>query len=415
MDASPATPSSEEPSNPPYAAPDAPAASDASPDAPPASDEHRADTPDTARAPDETEAPRRRGPPPAVSWLGLVTGGIGLVLAALGIASLLVSRDNGVKALDARLAGVESNVRAIASRAPPAAGDAKTLDEVASRIAKLEAGPAAPAQGAASDSALADRIAALDAQLKTLAETIGSLGRRDEEVFAAARDARARVDANATAVADLAQKLPTATAAERAAIEALGKRVGAMEALGNRVDAVERSQQAAARDDRAVRLALAATALNTAVERGGAFTAELSAVKSLGGDPKLIAALEPFAASGVPPAAALAREFAELAPSLQASTAPREGVLARLQTNAEKLIQVRRVDAPAGSDAGAIVARAEAKASRGDIGGAASELGQLPADARVRAQAWITRVEARQAAIDASRRLAADALAGLGK
>jgi hypothetical protein len=195
----------------------------------------------------------------------------------------------------------------------------------------------------------------------------------------------------------------------------MGKRVGALEALGSRVDAVERSQQAAARDDRAVRFALAATALNTAVERGGAFTAELSAVKALGGDPKLIAALEPFAASGVPASAGLAREFSELAPSLQASTAPREGALARLQMNAEKLIQVRRVDAPAGSDAGAILARAEAKASRGDIGGAASELGQLPADARVRAQAWITRVEARQAAIDASRRLAADSLAGLGK
>jgi hypothetical protein len=412
MDASPATPSSEEPANQPSAAPDAPAASDASPDAPPASDEHRADTPDAARA-DAAETPRR-GPPPAVSWLGLVTGGIGLVLAALGIASLLVSRDNGVKALDARLAGVESNVRVIASRPPPAT-DPKTLDEVASRIAKLEAGAGAPPQGAASDSALADRIAALDAQLKTLAETIGSLGRRDEEVFAAARDARARVDANATAVADLAQKLPAATAAERAAVEAMGKRVGALEALGSRVDAVERSQQAAARDDRAVRLALAATALNTAVERGAAFTAELSAVKSLGGDPKLIAALEPFAASGVPASAALAREFAEFAPSLQASAAPREGVLARLQMNAEKLIQVRRADESAGSDAGAIVARAEAKASRGDIGGAASELGQLPPDARARAQPWITRAQARQAAIDASRRLAADALSGLGK
>jgi hypothetical protein len=415
MDASPATPSSEEPANPPSAAPEAPAASDASlPDAPPASDASRADTPDAARAPDATETPRR-GPPPAISWLGLVTGGIGLVLAALGIASLLVSRDNGVKALDARLAGVENNVRAIASRAPPAAVDAKTLDEVASRIAKLEAGAAAPAQGAASDSALTDRIAALDAQLKTVAETIGSLGRRDEEVFAAARDARARVDANATAVADLAQKLPAATAAERAVVEAMGKRVGALEALGSRVDAVERSQQAAARDDRAVRLALAATALNTAVERGSAFAAELSAVKALGGDPKLIAALEPFAASGVPASAGLAREFSELAPSLQASTAPREGVLARLQMNAEKLIQVRRVDESAGSDAGAIAARAEAKASRGDIGGAASELGQLPPDTRARAQPWITRVEARHAAIDASRRLAADALAGLGK
>ena len=386
MDASPATPSSEEPSNPPSAAPDA------------------------------SDTPRRRGLPPAVSWLGLVTAGIGLVLAALGIASLLVSRDNGVSALDARLAGVESNLRALASRAPSAAADPKALDEVASRVAKLEAAAPAPPQGAASDSALADRIAALEAQLKTVAETVGSLGRRDEGVFAAARDARARAEANAAALADMAQKIPAATAAERDALEALAKRVGALEALGNRVGALERNEQAAERGDRALRLALAATALNTAVERGDAFAAELSAVKALGGDPKLVAALEPFAASGVPSAAPLAREFAELAPSLQASTVPpREGVLARLQMNAEKLIRVRRVDEPAGSDAGAIVARAEAKASRGDIGGTASELGQLPPDARARGQAWITRAQARQAAIDAGRRLAADALAGLGK
>src|SRR6201984_3727014 len=92
--------------------------------------------------------------------------------------------------------------------------------------------------------------------------TCGGAGGRDEEVFAAARDARARVDANATAVADLAQKLPAATAAERAAVEEKGKRVPELDTLGSRVDAVERSQQAAARDDRALRLALAAIALN---------------------------------------------------------------------------------------------------------------------------------------------------------
>jgi hypothetical protein len=394
MDASTATPPSEEPANPPSAAPAAP---------------------DATQAPDATETPRRRGLPPAVSWLGLVTAGIGLVLAAIGIASLLVSRDNGVRAVDARLAGVERNVRELASRAPPAAAEPKALDEMASRVARLEAVAGAAPQGAVSEHALADRIAALETQLKTLAETIGSLGRRDEEVFAAARETRARAEANAAALADLAQKLPAAAAAERDALQALANRVGALEALGNRVSALERSEQAAKRDERAVRLTLAATALNTAVERGDAFTAELAAVKALGGDPKLIAGLEPFAGSGVPPAAVLAREFAELAPSLQASPAPREGVLGRLQTNAEKLIQVRRVDEPAGSDAGAIVARAEAKASRGDIAGAASELGQLPPDARARAQAWITRAQARQAAIDASRRLSADSLAGLGK
>ena len=409
MDASPATPSSEEPANPPSDAADARRSSEehsasAAPDGP---------TDASSAAP---ETPPRRGLPPAVSWLGLVTAGIGLVLAALGVASLLVSRDNGVKSLDARLAGVERNVRELASRAPPAAADPKALEEVASRVAKLEAATAAPPQVAASDSAFSDRVAALEAQLKTVAETIGSLGRRDEEVFTAAREARTRADANAAAVADLAQKLPAATAAERGAVEDMGKRVAALEVLGNRVSALERSAQTAERGDRALRLALAATALNTAVERGDAFTSELAAVKALGGDAKLIAALEPFAASGVPPAAALAREFAELAPSLEASTAPpREGVLARLQTNAEKLVQVRRVDEPAGSDAGAIVARAQAKASRGDIAGAASELAQLPPDARAKAQAWIARVAARQAAIDASRRLSADALAGVGK
>src|SRR5205807_4949489 len=132
------------------------------------------------------------------------------------------------------------------------------------------------------------RVAAREAQRKTAGATLGTPAPRDEEGSTAPRDARARVDANAAAVADLAQKLPAATAAERGAVEDLGKRVSALEALGNRISALERSQQTAERGDRALRLALAATALNTAVERGDAFTPELAAVKALGGDPKLI-------------------------------------------------------------------------------------------------------------------------------
>jgi hypothetical protein len=165
-----------------------------------------------------------------------------------------------------------------------------------------------------------------------------------------------------------------------------------------------------------VRLALAATALNAAVERGDAFAAELATVKALGADPKFVAALEPFARSGVPSAAALARQFSELAPALQAAGAPPpEGVLGRLQMNAEKLVRIRRVDEAAGTDSDAIVARSEAKASRGDLAGTAAELAQLPPNARAPAEAWIKSVQARAAAIDASRRLAADALAGLSK
>ena len=350
------------------------------------------------------EAPPRRG----VSWLGIAVAGIGVVLAVVGVASLLLSRDNGVSALDARLAGVELDLRDLAARAPPPAADPKALDAVAGRVAKLEAAGATPPQGAV-DPALAARVAALETQIKALAEAVGVLGRRGDEALSAAREARVRADAGAAEISELTQKPPAAV--DR----------GEFEALANRLASVERSEKAAEKAaesaDRAVRLALATTALNAAVERGDAFAAELAAVKTLGADPKLVAALEPFARSGVPSAAALARQFSELAPALlQAAEPPsREGVLGRLQMNAEKLVRIRRVDEAPGSDAAAILARSEAKASRGDLTGTAAELAQLPPNARAPAEAWIKSMQARIAAIDASRRLAADALAGLNK
>src|SRR5262249_12750912 len=293
MDASPDRPSNEEPSNP--LPPDVPAS-------PP------------------PEAPPRRG----VSWLGVAVAGIGVVLAVLGLVSLFLSRDNGVSALEARLAGVELDLRDPAPPAPPPAGDPKALEAVAGRVAKLEAAGTTPPEGAG-DPALAARVAALAAEVKAMAEAVGALGRRNDEALAAAREARVRADAGAAEISELTQKPPASV--DR----------GDFEALANRVAAVERSEKAAESAaksaDRALRLTLAAPALNAAAGRGEAFAAELAAVKALGADPKLVAALEPFARAGVPTAAALARQFSELAPTLQqaAEPPPREGVLGRLQ------------------------------------------------------------------------------------
>ena len=308
MDAPPARPSSEEPAKPSPDAAGAPA-SDAAPDA-----SASAAAPE---APAAADAPRS-----TVSWLGFATAAIGLVLAAVGIAALFMSRDNGMRAFDARLAGAERVVRELASRAPATAVDPKALDELTRRVAKLEASATPPT--AASDPALAARIAALETEIKAMAATLGSVGRRDEEVLTVARDARARADASAAAFAELAQKISAATAAR-----------SELEALANRVTAVERSEKAAESGDRAVRLALAATALNTAVERGDAFAAELAAAKALGADAKLVAALEPFARSGVPVAAALARQFSELAPCLlYTSPSPRDRQKSRMPSSA---------------------------------------------------------------------------------
>jgi hypothetical protein len=324
----------------------------------------------------------------------------------LGSMGLLVNPNDGLSAVDARLAGLELEVRDLAARAPAAGVDARALDEVVGRVDTLEAAvvTSRPATG---DPSFSNRIAAINGEVKALAETIGTLGRRNDEAAAAARAAQTRSDATAAAVATLAQKLPAGAAVERSQVEALAARVAA----------VESSEKTAARGDQAVRLVLVATALKSAVERGDPFAGELAAAKALGADPKLTAALEPFAASGVPTSAALARELAVLAPSLRpASPAPaRDGFLERLQVNAEKLVRVRPTDEVAGSDAAAIASRVETRAAQEDIAGAQAELAKLSTTARAPAEAWLKQAQARTAALDASRRLAADALAGLGK
>ena len=377
---------------------------DAASDAPP-SDTGSGDGPPPDESP--ADAPRRRGWLPAgVSMIGAGVLGAGIVLAVLGSMGLLVNPNDGLSAVDARLAGLELEVRDLAARAPAAGVDARALDEVVGRVDTLEAAvvTSRPASG---DPSFSSRIAAINGEVKALAETIGTLGRRNDEAAAAARTAQTRSDATAAAVATLAQKLPAGTAVERSQVEALAARVAA----------VETGEKTAARGDQAVRLVLVATALKSAVERGDPFAGELAAAKALGADPKLTAALEPFATSGVPTSAALARELAVLAPSLRPAAAPpaREGFLERLQVNAEKLVRVRPTEEVAGSDAAAIVSRVETKATQEDIAGAQAELAKLSTTARAPAEAWLKRVQARTAALDASRRLAADSLAGLGK
>jgi hypothetical protein len=375
----------------------------------PSADTPSSDTASTAPADPAppADAPRRRGWLPAgVSMLGAGVVGAGVVLVVLGAMGLLVNPNNGLSSVDARLAGLELEVRDLAGRTPATGVDARALDEVVGRVDTLEAA-VVTSRPAAGDPSVSNRIASIDGEVKALAETIGTLGRRNDEAAAAARAAQTRADATAAALAALAQKLPAGAAVERSQVDA----------LAGRVAAIETSEKTAARGDRAVRLVLVATALNAAVERGDPFAGELAAAKALGADPKLTAALEPYAASGLPTTAALARELSALAPSLRpAASAPaREGFLDRLQVNAEKLVRVRPTEEVAGTDAAAIASRVEAKAAQEDIAGAQAELAKLSTTARAPAEAWLKQAQARTAALDASRRLAADALSGLGK
>ena len=186
---------------------------------------------------------------------------------------LLTSRDNGVSAVDARLAGLELEVRDLASRAPAAGVDGRALEEVVGRVDTLEAA-VVTSRPAAGDPSLSSRIAAINGEVKALAEP------------------SPRSAAAATMVSPpRARRAPARRhrrGAHRAGAEASRRRRGRAQPgrrLAGRVAAVENSEKAVARGDRAVRLVLVATALKAAAERGEPFAAELAAAKALGADP----------------------------------------------------------------------------------------------------------------------------------
>lgn len=304
----------------------------------------------------------------------------------------------------ARIAQLETQVGAPAKQDP----------QMQARLAKLEAQLNAPR---AQDPQLLSRIVAAESAVKTLADIAVSREKRSDDIAAVAREARERA-ASAVSTAEAAQKESRAVSPEsRADLDALNARLAALEQSA-RSSQAELARRLAA-DDAKGRLAITAIALREAVESGMPFTAELAAVKSLSGDAAAVAAIEPFAASGVPSVESLGRELSTLMPAIwkvARKEEPQQGsFLERLQTNAEKIVRIRPAGEAAGDDPASVRARIEARAGNADIRGALAELAKLPPDARAPAQAWIKKAEARNAAIAAARSFSQTALAALVK
>jgi len=303
---------------------------------------------------------------------------------------------------------------AVARSASPATPAA--TDEISSRLEKIQQTLQAPR----SDETLAARIAAADAAAKLLGDSLAALTRRVDDVAASSQSAHAQGKAAEAAAEDA--KNAAQAGASRTDIDALTARVAALESAVKSLT-TEIAQRPASDNDAAVRATVAAEALRAAVERGAPYEAELAAAKSFGADASATAALEPFAADGIPSAAALARELAALVPALQRAAESEPGggsLLGRLEAHAQRLVRITPIDAaaapaPTGDDPTSVIARTNGDAARGDISGALADIARLPETERMLAAAWVKKAQAREAAIAASRRIAADALAALAK
>jgi hypothetical protein len=268
-----------------------------------------------------------------------------------------------------------------------------------------------------SDPALGSRIAELAAQTKALGDNLAALTRRVDEIAATSQSAAKQADTalNAAETAKSASEATGKNQVRHEDVDALANRIVDLESAVKGLAAATAPLVSGA-NDRSARLTVAAEALRAAVERGAPYQAELNAVQTLGVDQKATAALEPFAGNGVPSAAMLARELETLVPALQQASEPRSSdttFVERLKSNAQKLVRITPLNAPAGNDPQAVVDRIRLDAAHADIGAALADLNTLPDAAKPLTAAFIKKAAAREAALAASRQIAADALAAL--
>jgi hypothetical protein len=314
------------------------------------------------------EAPRE-----GATWTFARPHTIGAAVGALVMAAILVGL---------WLAGVVPSLNgSVAATNNPANGISAQLDKIQ---AELQAQPP--------QAALASRLTAVEAQTKALNDSLAALNRRLDDVAVAAKSSVQHSD-----------------------IDALTGRIAALE---DNVKTLSENiaHRPASADDRVARTAVAAEALRAVVERGAPYQAELAAVKTLGADQTILALLEPFASDGIASTAALARELPLLTPMLlQASgAASRDGsFIERLERSAKSIVRVTPIDAPPSNEPSAIIARLNADAERADLADAVAEIARLPQSAQTLAEPWVQKVNTRNAAIAAGRRIAADALAAL--
>jgi hypothetical protein len=279
--------------------------------------------------------------------------------------------------------------------------DNAALDALNARIAKIEARPAAPATTvAAPDPALAARLDSLEKSLAALRSDLAAAKTQSAGAVAAVSELKS---APPVAAVDLSPITARLGEVERAA--------GAL-----KTEVVEQNAKPA--DDLPLRRVVAASLLETMVRQGEPYAAALAAAKPLADDANALKSLDGFAATGVPGPAALGRELLALLPKLAPAAEPVSttgGIVDRLQAGAARLIRIERTDGVAGSDSSAIASRAAAAARRNDLAEAKRELTTMPPTDRAIVQPWIDRVDARDAALAASRQFAATAMAALSK
>jgi hypothetical protein len=278
--------------------------------------------------------------------------------------------------------------------------NAAVIDDLVARIASVESKTSKPP--AAPDAAAAARIEALEKSQAALRGELAAVRAQSEKLAAAVNDVKSQPD----------QSSPPPD------MSAINERIAGLERAIRAQTSEITQENAKPADDMPLRRAVAAALLDVHVRTGEPYAATLAAAKSLADDADALKPLDGFADKGVPNPAALSRELLALVPKLsppaEVNSTTGTSLIDRLQAGAAKLVRIERTDA-VGNTSGAVVARVTAAALRNDLAEARRELNTLPPADRAPAQAWLDKADARDAALAASKKFAADAMAALAR
>ncbi len=170
-----------------------------------------------------------------------------------------------------------------------------------------------------------------------------------------------------------------------------------MASVANRLQQTE-TKVNAPRDDVDVARAIASAGLKAAIDRGGPFQVELQTLASVAPNDEAVAALQAFAAKGVPSRSDLIKRYPDAADQMLAvlnKPVAGQSLSDRLFKSAFSVIKVRPVGNVEGTSPEAIIARIGDKLQGGDLPGALKEWDALPDNLKAAGQDYRAALEAR--------------------
>ncbi len=370
--------------------------------APPDEEPLRQPMPSVRPAAPQTVILRRGG------FVPLALGGI--VAAAAGAAGVLYALPYGWGG--GAPGGTDETIAALTGRVNEAAAKADAAGKSAADAAAALAALPAPADPSAAVAAATDKITALGTAFDDLSARMVAIDDRlvalEKRPVAGGAASASAIDAFQTKLAALRAEIE---AQKGAASQSQSAIVAAADEAAARIKAAEEeAARLRAESEAAAKAASARAALShvqAALESGAPMDGALADLASAG-----IAVPQPLTdqSAGIPSLAALRAAFPPAARdslTISLRDTAGEGIMARMGAFLRSQSGARSLAPRAGDDPDAVLSRAEAALTAGDLAGAVRALSALPPSGQARMAEWVALAQRRMAAADAAAALAA--------